>query len=64
MEYEILEEKIYVKALVQSESKDGAYYKVVIDGANSWNCTCPDYTRRNTLCKHVRTVKEGLGAYG
>lgn len=63
MEYEVTEQTIHVKALVKSETHAGAYYKVLLDG-DSYTCTCPDNTTRETLCKHIRAVKEGLGAYG
>jgi hypothetical protein len=58
MEYQVLNKTLYLTALVTSESKDGAYYKVLATDDN-WECSCPDYTKRGNHCKHIKLVKKG-----
>lgn len=53
---EILEKRIYVRALVDSASVKGAKY-VVEGDEDGWTCTCPDATERNSTCKHIRAVR-------
>lgn len=38
--------------LVESETTDGKFYKVTVDG----KCECPDSTIRGRICKHVYGV--------
>jgi uncharacterized Zn finger protein len=44
-----------VIAYVESESKNGMFYKVTYDG--EWNCTCPAGIHRGE-CKHILAVRE------
>ena len=59
MEVEIIEKTIQVKALVESESTKGAFYRVEIY-ENSSSCSCPHHTQRCVKCKHIEAVEETL----
>ena len=39
---------------IPSQSKD--LYYIVTSYANSWSCTCPDFTFRHVSCKHIHAV--------
>jgi len=39
---------------IPSQSKDLNY--IVTSYANSWSCTCPDFTFRHVSCKHIHAV--------
>ena len=39
---------------IPSQSKDLNY--IVTSYANSWSCTCPDFTFRHLTCKHIHAV--------
>lgn len=43
-------------ALVESESTEGFYYKVVFDG--KWSCSCPQNSKRGAKCKHICAVED------
>lgn len=56
---EILEKRVYLKALAESTSTPGAVYKVQYDEDDGgWTCTCPDHKQRQSNCKHILAVKE------
>ena len=60
MKVEILEKKMHLKALVESESHKGASYTVTMD-AGEWRCSCPDFTERgNETCKHISAAMEEI----
>ena len=57
---------------VHSQSKN-AYYRVlrlykdrhaIMRGQAEWRCTCPDYTTRNVICKHIHAVQLSLKIAG
>lgn len=58
------EVKIYVEAYVESETKEGIFYRVICKGVD-WECTCPDYVNRQKpwagVCKHIKAVQDELG---
>jgi replicative superfamily II helicase len=33
---------------------------VTLSDEGSWSCTCPHYTYRHTVCKHILKVREGV----
>ena len=43
-------------AYVESESKEGMYYKVTKINGN-WACTCPQNQKRKLICKHIKAVE-------
>ena len=45
--------------MVESESKEGAYYYVRLED-KAWTCTCPDQKNRQIECKHIKAAKEEL----
>jgi predicted nucleic acid-binding Zn finger protein len=60
VDIKIIEKEIRFKAMVESESQEGAYYLVEYNGA--WTCTCPDHVNRGGKeCKHIREGKTELG---
>lgn len=53
--YRISESDVYY---VESESKDGMYYYVMFDTAKGFEwCSCKDFERRNTKCKHIYGIE-------
>ena len=53
---EILEKVLRVKALVGSDSREGAFY-IVVCLDDDWSCTCPAYKHRpRENCKHIESV--------
>lgn len=52
----ITDQRITV-AYVMSESHEGVYYKVLIQG-DKRSCSCPDHRNRQKDCKHIREVLE------
>jgi hypothetical protein len=56
---EVIEKIIKLKALVPSESQEGAFYIVDYDGTD-WTCTCPDHKNRHRDCKHIEEAKGEL----
>lgn len=44
--------------LVQSQSGNGSYHVVLVDG--EWRCECPDFQFRKVVCKHIHAVKQSL----
>jgi Fanconi anemia group M protein len=47
---------------VPSQSRPGVEYTVSVDGGGVWSCTCPHYTYRHTICKHIVMVQTELSA--
>ena len=45
--------------LVESESKPGAFYKVVFENGQI-TCTCPNHTKAGAQCKHIDAFKAEL----
>jgi Fanconi anemia group M protein len=45
---------------VPSHSRPGVEYTVSVDGGGVWSCTCPHYTYRHTICKHIVMVQTEL----
>jgi len=45
--------------LVESESKPGAFYKVLYENGQL-SCTCPHHTKAGANCKHINAFKEEL----
>jgi ERCC4-related helicase len=45
---------------VPSHSRPGVEYTVSVDDAGVWSCTCPHYTYRHTICKHIVMVQTEL----
>jgi ERCC4-related helicase/biotin operon repressor len=45
---------------VPSQSRPGVEYTVSVDGGGVWSCTCPHYTYRHTICKHIVMVQTEL----
>jgi len=41
--------------LVQSQSGNGNYHVVLIEG--EWRCECPDFQFRKVVCKHIHAVR-------
>jgi len=41
---------------VPSQTGEGTY-RVVVTGAGSWSCTCPDHEERLADCKHIMAVE-------
>jgi uncharacterized Zn finger protein len=35
-------------------------YTVSVDDGGVWSCTCPHYTYRHTICKHIVMVQTEL----
>ena len=58
MNVDIVKKVIELVALVESESKEGCWYKVW-NVANIWNCSCPNL--RDGDCKHIEVVKGKVG---
>jgi uncharacterized Zn finger protein len=48
---------------VPSHSRPGVEYTVSVDDGGVWSCTCPHYTYRHTICKHIVMVQTELSAY-
>ena len=46
-------------ALAESESKEGAYYKLNYEHGR-FTCTCPSHTKAGTECKHIQAFKAEL----
>lgn len=48
------------RAVVESFTKPGTFYTVMLLTANAYACTCPDFTIRRVLkgswCKHISRV--------
>jgi Fanconi anemia group M protein len=42
---------------VPSQSRPEVEYTVSVDEADVWSCTCPHYTYRHTICKHIVMVQ-------
>jgi hypothetical protein len=47
---------------VPSQSRPGVEYTVSVDDGGMWSCTCPHYTYRHTICKHIVMVQTELSA--
>jgi len=47
---------------VPSETKHGVEYTVTLSDDGTWSCTCPHYTYRHTVCKHILKVRGELSA--
>jgi ERCC4-related helicase/DNA-binding transcriptional ArsR family regulator len=47
---------------VPSQSRPGVEYTVSVDDGGVWSCTCPHYTYRHTICKHIVMVQTELSA--
>jgi Fanconi anemia group M protein len=45
---------------VPSHSRPGVEYTVSVDDGGVWSCTCPHYTYRHTICKHIVMVQTEL----
>jgi Fanconi anemia group M protein len=45
---------------VPSQSRPGIEYTVSVDDGGVWSCTCPHYTYRHTICKHIVMVQTEL----
>jgi len=41
---------------VPSQSRPGVEYIVSVDDVGVWSCTCPHYTYRRPICKHIVMV--------
>lgn len=49
-----------VKALVASETHEGAYYIVSINEGkklSTEDCSCPHFQKRGATCKHINAVQ-------
>ena len=42
---------------VPSHTRPGVTYTVSLDDGGGWRCTCPHYTYRKTVCKHIVAVQ-------
>lgn len=49
-----------IEAFVESETKEGTFYKVTYDIYNGWKCTCPQNRIKGNECKHITEVCNGL----
>jgi Fanconi anemia group M protein len=47
---------------VPSQSAPGVEYTVTLSDDGSWSCTCPHFTYRRVICKHILRVMEELSA--
>jgi ERCC4-related helicase len=47
---------------IPSQSRPGVEYVVSVDDGGVWSCTCPHYTYRHTICKHIVMVQTELSA--
>jgi Fanconi anemia group M protein len=47
---------------IPSQSRPGVEYTVSVDDGGVWSCTCPHYTYRHTICKHIVMVQTELSA--
>jgi ERCC4-related helicase/DNA-binding transcriptional ArsR family regulator len=47
---------------VPSQSRPGVEYTVSVDDGGVWSCTCPHYTYRRSICKHIVMVQTELSA--
>jgi Fanconi anemia group M protein len=45
---------------VPSQSRLGVEYVVSVDDGGVWSCTCPHYTYRRSICKHIVMVQTEL----
>jgi Fanconi anemia group M protein len=45
---------------VPSQSRPGVEYTVSVDDGGVWSCTCPHYTYRRSICKHIVMVQTEL----
>ena len=45
--------------LVESESAEGAFYKIVYENG-IMTCTCPHNTKAHAECKHIKAFKQEL----
>jgi Fanconi anemia group M protein len=45
---------------IPSQSRPGVEYTVSVDDGGVWSCTCPHYTYRHTICKHIVMVQTEL----
>jgi ERCC4-related helicase len=45
---------------VPSQFRPGVEYTVSVDDGGVWSCTCPHYTYRHTICKHIVMVQTEL----
>jgi ERCC4-related helicase len=45
---------------VPSQSRPGVEYTVSVDDGGVWSCTCPHYTYRHIICKHIVRVQTEL----
>jgi hypothetical protein len=63
MSVEILEQKMHIRALVESDGNSGSFYNVEMNNG-TWECTCPDFQHRRKeageYCKHITQVKEAI----
>lgn len=56
MNVEILTRIVEIEALVESESMEGAFYKVNCKDSK-WACTCPSNQRADRQCKHIQEAQ-------
>jgi ERCC4-related helicase len=47
---------------VPSQSWPGVEYTVSVDDGGVWSCSCPHYTYRRSICKHIVMVQTELSA--
>jgi len=47
---------------IPSQSRPGVEYTVSVDDGGVWSCTCPHYTYRRSICKHIVMVQTELSA--
>jgi Fanconi anemia group M protein len=45
---------------IPSQSRPDVEYTVSVDDGGVWSCTCPHYTYRHTICKHIVMVQTEL----
>jgi Fanconi anemia group M protein len=45
---------------IPSQSRPGVEYTVSVDDGDVWSCTCPHYTYRRSICKHIVMVQTEL----
>lgn len=57
MNFRILKDIRELEAIVESETRPGAYYLVSQD-KEGWSCTCADHSSRGSTCKHIRLMKD------
>jgi len=57
----VIKQAVDIEVLMNSESVEGAYYLVTtkIDHESSltWTCTCPNFGKTQSDCKHIKNAR-------